>query len=110
MDQAKKLPEESTQPRSDAKRVLVPLTFVLMWSSGAIFVELGLNDAKPLNFLTLRLVLSTIIMWLICVRVTPSLPTQWVEWQDTIITGLFLQAGYQIFSSCLWLTRFPLAC
>jgi drug/metabolite transporter (DMT)-like permease len=77
--------------------VLVPLAFVYLWSSGSIFVELGLNDAKPLNFLTLRLVLSTIIMWLICARLKPSLPTKWVEWRDTIITGLFLQAGYQIF-------------
>lgn len=97
MEQAKNLPEKSAQPRSEAKRVLVPLAFVFMWSSGAIFVELGLNDAKPLNFLTLRLVLSAIIMWLICVRLKPSLPTQWVEWRDTILTGLFLQAGYQIF-------------
>ncbi len=97
MEQAKYWPAESVKPRRQALRVLVPLAFVLMWSSGAIFVELGLNDARPLNFLTLRLVLSAALMWLICLSLKTKLPGCRVEWRDSIITGLFLQAGYQIF-------------
>ncbi|GGE09442.1 hypothetical protein GCM10011571_08410 [Marinithermofilum abyssi] len=99
MEQANKVPEESAHPGSlMAKRgVWVSLAFVVMWSSGGIFVELGLDEARPFNFLALRLLLSTVIMWLICFRLRPAFPTQWVEWRDILITGFFLQVGYQIF-------------
>lgn len=75
----------------------VPITFVLMWSSGAIFVELGLQSTEPLTFLALRLLFSMAIMWLICLRIRPAFPRTISEWRNILITGLFLQAGYQIF-------------
>jgi drug/metabolite transporter (DMT)-like permease len=95
--QVKDLLEETRQTQTKLKQALIPITFVFLWSSGAIFVELGLYDTKPLNFLSLRLVFSAMIMWLIYLRLKPSLPTQWIEWRDILLTGLLLQAGYQIF-------------
>ena len=75
----------------------VPMTFVLMWSSGAIFAELGLQSTGPLTFLALRLLLSMVIMWSICLGIRPTFPRSISEWRNILITGVFLQAGYQVF-------------
>lgn len=75
----------------------VPMAFVLMWSSGAIFAELGLESTGPLTFLALRLILSMAILWLICSGLRPSFPRTISEWRNIVITGIFLQAGYQVF-------------
>lgn len=75
----------------------IPVVFILMWSSGAIFVELGLKSTEPLTFLALRLLISMAIMWLISLWIRPAFPQTVSEWRDILITGLFLQAGYQSF-------------
>jgi drug/metabolite transporter (DMT)-like permease len=38
-----------------------------------------------------------IIMWLICLRLKYPLPTRASEWWNVLVTGLFLQVGYQTF-------------
>ena len=75
----------------------IPGAFVLMWASGAIFVELGLRYANPLAFLTLRLVLATAVMWIVTLGIRLPLPKSTSEWRDILVTGLFLQVGYQVF-------------
>lgn len=89
---------ETSPSKSKQRRFsVVPMIFVLMWSSGAIFAKLGLQSTEPLTFLALRLLFSMAIMWLICLLIRPDFPQTISEWRNILITGMFLQAGYQIF-------------
>ncbi len=74
-----------------------PVLFLLMWSSGSLFVKWGLQFAGPLTFLALRLLFSLTIIGSICLWLRPPFPHSWVEWRGILITGLFLQTGYQSF-------------
>lgn len=75
----------------------VPVAFVFLWSSGAIFAVFGLRYANPFTFLSLRHLLAMVTMWLICLLLKTSLPAKRSEWWDVLVTGLFLQVGYQAF-------------
>ncbi|UAC49656.1 DMT family transporter [Bacillus aquiflavi] len=75
----------------------VRLAFIIMWSSGAIFVELGLRDADPFTFLFLRLLFAAIILWTAVFFLKTALPTNIKEWRYILLTGLCVQTGYQIF-------------
>lgn len=78
-------------------QMLIPMTFVLMWSSGAIFAKLGLEFTGPLTFLALRLILSWIIIGSLCLIIRPEFPRNMGQWRHILLTGLFLQTGYQTF-------------
>ncbi|WKB36006.1 DMT family transporter [Terrilactibacillus sp. S3-3] len=71
--------------------------FVMLWSGGAIFIELGLKYADPLPFLALRFLISSVMMWAFCLFVKPSFPKQLSEWSIVILTAVFQQIGYQFF-------------
>ncbi|AMA73177.1 DMT family transporter [Aneurinibacillus thermoaerophilus] len=79
------------------KRSIIPWLFVLMWSSGGIFVKIGLHYADPFIFLFFRLLFSSLLFWGMLLIFRPSLPTNSKEWMDVIFTGLCMQAGYQTF-------------
>ena len=76
---------------------LIPVSFILTWSSGAIFVKMGLEYANPFSFVFLRFLLSTALLWGICLTIQFSLPKTVKEWGYIVLTGLLLQAGYQTF-------------
>jgi drug/metabolite transporter (DMT)-like permease len=76
---------------------IVPASFILTWSSGAIFVKLGLEYANPFTFVFLRFLLSTALLWGICLTIRSTYPKTVKEWGYIVLTGLLLQAGYQIF-------------
>ncbi|MBN2909596.1 EamA family transporter [Polycladomyces sp. WAk] len=76
---------------------IIPAVFVLLWSSGAIFVEWGLQDASPMAFLSLRHIWAMVPMWGISLCLRPAWPRDRSEWRDVIITGLTMQVGYQLF-------------
>ncbi|GGL43015.1 DMT family transporter [Sporolactobacillus putidus] len=76
---------------------LIYCIFVILWSGGAIFVELGLKFADPLPFLMLRFLIATVLMWTFCLFVKPSFPKQAFEWRMIILTAIFQQIGYQFF-------------
>lgn len=80
----------------------VPLLFLLMWSSGAIFVKLGLQEATVWTFLAVRAVGTLLVLGVICAAVyrrrfvellaiAPSLALKIMG------IGLLLQAAYQSF-------------
>jgi len=80
--------------------VAAPLLFLLMWSSGAIFVKLGLMDSSVWTFLAIRstgamLVLATVLATAFRsdFRAALTLPRRTILW--AIFVGLLLQAGYQ---------------
>ncbi|MBU9582674.1 DMT family transporter [Burkholderia multivorans] len=75
-----------------------PALFLLLWSSGFVFLELGLRDADPLTFLALRYacvvaLLAGPFLWL-----RPAMPRTRRAWLNLIVVGLLLQAGYFSFT------------
>ncbi|MBJ9939435.1 DMT family transporter [Burkholderia multivorans] len=75
-----------------------PALFLLLWSSGFVFLKLGLRDADPLTFLALRYacvvaLLAGPFLWL-----RPALPRTRRAWLNLIVVGLLLQAGYFSFT------------
>lgn len=81
----------------DFKQKIIPIAFVMMWSSGAIFVELGLRYTDPFLFLFLRLLFSAIILWGAVFFLKTELPSKTRDWGYILLTGLCMQVGYQIF-------------
>jgi drug/metabolite transporter (DMT)-like permease len=45
--------------------LILPIVFILIWSSGSIFVNMGLQFADPFSFLFFRAVLTTLILFII---------------------------------------------
>lgn len=87
--------EIKTQQQNKPMINVIPYAFVLMWSSGAIFVKFGLLYSDPFVFLFLRLIFSAIIFW--CVLLKTEFPSTMSDWIYILLTGLCMQAGYQIF-------------
>lgn len=80
---------------------VLPFVFVLLWSSGYIFVESGLQNSTPLAFLALRFIFACIIL---------SLVTLYKESKHKINIKEFLLMGITgIFSNGIYLTFFFLA-
>lgn len=70
--------------------------FVLLWSSGAIFAELGLRHASAFVFLAARFALASLVLAVLaCVR------GRWLpprgERRMAALTGLLMMGGYSIF-------------
>lgn len=68
--------------------------FVLMWSSGAIFVKAGLRYAGPFQFLSYRAMLAALLLWTICF-VWREKNCRTPVLMRNIIAALLLQVGYQ---------------
>lgn len=83
-------------PTTAAPRWLAaaPVLFLLLWSSGFVFLKLGLAYSDPLTFLALRYacVIGLLILPFLWLR--PALPATPREWRNLAVTGLLLQAGY----------------
>lgn len=88
-------------PAMTALEKYSPLLFLLMWSSGAIFVKLGLEDASVSVFLTLRSVGAAFVLFIVCTLLSGK--TGLLKRIDlsrhlllrVIIIGMTLQVGYQ---------------
>lgn len=78
-----------------------PLLFLLMWSSGAIFVKLGLQDASVSVFLTVRSVGASLALILVCLLIAGKqglkakllLPKHLLL--KAMAIGVLLQVAYQ---------------
>ena len=69
--------------------------FVLLWSSGAIFAELGLRHASAFVFLTARFALASLVLLGLAL-----LRKRWPprgERRMAALTGLLMMGGYSIF-------------
>lgn len=81
---------------------MAPLLFLLMWSSGAIFVKVGLQEASVLSFLLVRSLGALLVMTLVVVifnngKVRSLQLLTWKSWLDIVLVGVFLQVLYQGF-------------
>ncbi|KVQ42635.1 multidrug DMT transporter permease [Burkholderia territorii] len=70
--------------------------FVLLWSSGAIFAELGLRHASAFVFLTARFALASLVLLVPAIVRGRWLPPRGVR-RMAAMTGLLMMGGYSIF-------------
>jgi drug/metabolite transporter (DMT)-like permease len=78
----------------DALIRLMPLVFVLIWSTGFIVARYGMPHAPPMKFLAVRYALSILcfLPWIMLARVAwPRTRTQWLHLG---VTGMLMHAGY----------------
>ena len=84
------------EPRSDRDALLrvMPLVFVLIWSTGFIVARYGMPHAPPMKFLVWRYVLSILcfLPWILLARV--AWPTSRAQWGHLAITGILMHGGY----------------
>jgi len=71
-----------------------PALFLLLWSSGFVFLKLGLAYADPLTFLALRYACVVALVAAAFAWLRPALPATPRTWMHLAVVGLFLQAGY----------------
>ena len=70
-----------------------PAVFVVLWASGFIGAKLGLGDAEPLTFLSLRMIAAVILFIVIMALSRPKWPNgQGVA--HSIVTGLLVHGLY----------------
>ena len=73
---------------------LMPVVFVLIWSTGFIVARFGMPYAPPMSFLMWRygLSMACFLIWIRWARVTwPSTREQWLH---LAVTGVLMHAGY----------------
>lgn len=68
--------------------------FLLLWSSGFVFLALGLRYADPLTFLALRYACVVALLVVACAWLRPRFPRKPAQWLHLAMVGLFVQAGY----------------
>ncbi|CAM2156912.1 DMT family transporter [Pararobbsia alpina] len=71
-----------------------PALFLLLWSSGFVFLKLGLQYADPLTFLALRYACVVGILIVPAVWLRPALPASPRAWLHLATVGLLIQAAY----------------
>ena len=73
---------------------MMPVMFVLIWSTGFIVARYGMPNSPPFKFLLMRYALSILcfLPWIAIMRVRwPS--TRW-QWVHLAISGVLMHAGY----------------
>lgn len=78
---------------ADLIRVM-PLVFVLIWSTGFIVARYGMPHAPPMSFLAWRYALSILcfLVWIALARV--AWPRTRAQWGHLAVTGVLMHAGY----------------
>ncbi|MBV8272748.1 MAG: DMT family transporter [Cupriavidus sp.] len=93
------MPERTTYaPANPPWLRAAPALFLLLWSSGFVFLKLGLRHADPLTFLALRYACVVGLLIGPCLWLRPALPTGIKPWLHLGVVGLLIQAGYFSFT------------
>ncbi len=72
---------------------LIPLVFVVLWSTGFIFSKIAVRDAEPFTFLAIRFGLATIVLVLVAL----ALQAKWPRRREALhaaVAGALLHGGY----------------
>lgn len=77
---------------------VAPILFLLLWSSGFVFLKFGLLYADPLTFLALRYACVVGILAVPCLWLKPDFPKSLSAWLHLAMIGVLLQAGYFAFT------------
>lgn len=82
--------------RDDSRALIrvIPVVFVLIWSTGFIVARYGMPYAPPMKFLLVRYLLSIacFLPWIFFAHV--KWPVKRSQWLHLAITGIFMHAGY----------------
>lgn len=76
----------------------MPILFILLWSSGFLFVEWGLESNPPTTFLMLRLMFASMIMATLLLIQRPKISLTLNKIMLMSVTGILIQGFYQYFS------------
>jgi len=87
-------PDRAAAASAPAWLAYAPMLFLLLWSSGFVFLKLGLAYADPLTFLALRYACVVALVGCAFAWLRPALPADGRAWLHLAMVGLFLQAGY----------------
>jgi drug/metabolite transporter (DMT)-like permease len=79
------------RPADRLLRLGAPPLFILLWSSGFIFVAIGLRDADPITLLAVRYLLVEAILLPVALVVRPR-PPRGIAWLHLGVVGLLVQA------------------
>jgi len=72
---------------------LAPLVFVLLWSTGFVVARYATDDAGPLTFLAVRMVIAAGVLWAVAAATrAPSIGAHTARW--VALSGLGLHALY----------------
>ncbi|APJ04880.1 DMT family transporter [Silvanigrella aquatica] len=74
--------------------LFIPVFFVLLWSSGYIFVETGLQNCSPMLFLTMRFFIASAIMGGVLLFKGKKIILSKIELLQITITGILIQGVY----------------
>ncbi len=83
----------SIRAMTEQTRRLIPITFVLLWSSGFIIARYGMPHSEPMTFSFLRFAGVLLIMLPAIALMRPVWPN-WAQARHIALAGLLLQAGY----------------
>ena len=73
---------------------LVPLLFVVLWSTGFIGAKLGLPDCEPLTLLSLRYAAVLVLMGAVALATRAPWPARPAQWLHIGVSGLLVHAVY----------------
>ena len=82
----------SDAPRAWARAL--PVSFVLIWSTGFIVARYGMPHAPPLTFLSMRYALSLLCFGIWVALSRPAWPRDARQWVHLMVCGVFMHAGY----------------
>ena len=73
---------------------VMPVVFVLIWSTGFIVARYGMPYAPPFSFLLVRYICSILcfLPWILLARV--AWPRDRAQWLHLSVTGILMHAGY----------------
>jgi drug/metabolite transporter (DMT)-like permease len=78
---------------TESTRRLIPITFVLLWSSGFIIARYGMPHSEPMTFSFLRFAGVLLIMLPAVALMRPAWPS-WRQAGHIAVAGVLLQAAY----------------
>ena len=73
---------------------LMPIVFLILWSSGFVVAKVALVDAAPMALLALRFAAVIAIMGILFIILRPPLPKSAMDWLHLGFVGFLMQTVY----------------
>lgn len=86
--------DASASRPADRAGGLVPVAFVLLWSTGFIGAKFGLPYAEPMTFLAVRMVIVTALLGLAALVMRAPWPASWAMAGHIAVAGLLVHGVY----------------
>jgi drug/metabolite transporter (DMT)-like permease len=74
--------------------LVMPMVFVLIWSTGFVVARFGMPHAPPMRFLAWRFALSSLAFGLWVLASRAAWPRGRQQWVHLAVVGVLIQAGY----------------